>query len=176
MTQLSLEVGKSYVKQNVRDSDPLYCDIAKIVGTIDRDTLEYEVGYRFFSHIGTPYSEDGRVLLNNDGHQTDELCLSREAVRYDIKLIEMEVYRIDLRECQQLPNRYIPVQDPRFSMHLSGVYINRMGFIGVVDTGSFLGTDEPVFNISGQTGICFTKHGRTDKTKPTMHDIAFRRI
>lgn len=158
-------------------------DIVKIIDIVDPDTIEYELGARFFSHMGYCYDDSGIRLYQaaapiNKNRNLKRLIEPTDLIHtcYAKPRMPLNTFMLTLnyKEC-------ISVTDPEFNINLGGVYVDRMGFFRFIEHGGFTrcknedGPEEWVWKfISGNT--TFDVNGRTNIDKSSMYDIVLQKV
>lgn len=191
MTNLIIEVGKTYVTYAFDPEEPNDGTIVRIVGIVDPSTVEYELGFRFVGHNGKLYTEygyckeldvsfdEGRIYSVNNTKVSSPFNIDREAYPEDLKIVTEEFARIDLEDCEK-SDKFIRSDDPRFFMGLGQIYVDRRGIFKFVnkvyrfnDT-QLWGPDGGTRFISNADG--YEPDGRENSSRMSMYDIIFQKI
>lgn len=170
MTDLRLEVGKTYLTRKGLSGPIGPGHLVKIFGEVDVDTIEYNKGCRYFGSNNNFYTHDGRSAIElNIGD------LIRLAHSSDFVGALVEEYVIPKDECVKSP-KYIAADDPRFFMAAGNMYIDRRGSCILID--AVVHDDKTDYKVFGSlaTGMMYTQTGVIDRTQTSMKDLAFQRI
>lgn len=175
MTDLVLEVGKSYVVRKAIKS----AQISRIVGKVLPGTIEFDKGLRFFTDDGICFKENGESVtyLKDPKHpwkgRENRFDLVREAAVSDIPDI-LITYAGYSEDDLQNRNRFIPVDDPGFSMKLGCVYINRFGLPILIFRSTVMKSGDILFrgtSFYGRTHV-YTDKGRIKFSKNDSHNLS----
>ena len=102
-----LKLGETYITHIFDPEEPNDGDIVKIVGVVDRFTIEHIRGFRFVGHNGVLYTEEGFAKYLGSVDELNVYNIQRLAVADDLKIAHEEYARIDLKDCKD-NDKFIP--------------------------------------------------------------------
>jgi hypothetical protein len=181
---VELEVGKIYVtEQHLIDGNddfvgvPSY--VQKIIGLIPEDSLEYALGFRFYSDQNERFHPNGSNLSKGNRSVGS---LGKEA--NDTQKRNYPDYTVIPQTMRDDPSRFLPKSDRGFEMKVGNIYLNSMG-IPVLCTGSMM-RDKPTadkFTLSARfhppvfrSGRAWVaRHGQSVKLR-SIYDLIYQRV
>lgn len=169
---MRIEVGKSYIDaEPYAEGETSFTDIITIMGEVLPGTMEYDQGYRFFSQHSLFYTPEGETLLECDCGSTHSV--GRQLTPKDLQDGYTERYQIDINKCDSDLN-YITKDHPLFRLSLGNVYVNRMGFLVLLDEIVHREDGEMLFASDSRTPWLYP-NGSPSLEDKTMFDLIYQK-
>jgi hypothetical protein len=177
-----LEIGQHYIRSNRtgrRRVKPH--EIVTIVGKVDPSTEEFKQGFRYYSSFGEFFGQFGESYLDPKigGKKSKGNSLDRnlEFVADDIDLNEgvQERHFIDIKDVtRRFPHMFISSDNSDFTLKSGTVYVNRMGFLALIERTQEFADSRRIRYFDHQFG--YNERGKRRGNEISMRDLVLQRI